>query len=318
MSALKVSVCMPAYNAERFIGEAVASVLAQDFKDFELIVSDNASSDATAKVVRLVDDGRVRYARNQKNVGFVKNLNLAFAKARGEYVVFLCADDAWKPGFLSAMVKTLDTHRKAAFAFSGAEIVKAGQRQPFAVTWKPGRIAGREFFKAFFTSGGVALSSTLARREAVAAVGGFDESLGYSPDAGLWLRLSLHHDAWFVPETLSVYRVHARNLTGDFYRTGTVVDEKQRLIARLKSYPGYDSGLDESFAPLREQFARDLLKMRMSGVARRDVLGRLRSLEAKGNLPGSAILKAALLAPAGLLAGAYRAMKAVRGEAAWG
>lgn len=106
-----VSVVMPAHNARRFIGAAIESVVAQTIDDWELIVVDDASTDGTADIVQAFawGDSRIRYIRNQCNVGVASTRNRALEMARGRYVAFLDSDDLWMPGKLQAQVTFLDT-----------------------------------------------------------------------------------------------------------------------------------------------------------------------------------------------------------------
>src|SRR3989344_730686 len=95
----KISVIMPAYNASRFIGEAVESVLNQTFKDFELIIIDDCSSDDTPEIIKkyMAQDQRIVYRRNEKHIDQLMGRNMAFGYARGDYVAMLDADDVAFP-----------------------------------------------------------------------------------------------------------------------------------------------------------------------------------------------------------------------------
>jgi len=106
----RVSIGMPVYNGARFMEEALDSILAQDFTDFELIISDNASTDDTEPICRRYAerDGRIRYCRNDRNMGAAWNYNRLVALARGGYFRWLAHDDIWAPASLSRCVETLD------------------------------------------------------------------------------------------------------------------------------------------------------------------------------------------------------------------
>jgi glycosyltransferase involved in cell wall biosynthesis len=115
-----VSIGMPVYNGGPFVKEALDSLLAQDYPNFELIISDNASTDGTRELC--LDyarrDSRVRYYRNSENIGSVENFKRVFALAKGEYFAWAAADDLWEPTYFSAMVRLLDDNADAVFAFS--------------------------------------------------------------------------------------------------------------------------------------------------------------------------------------------------------
>jgi glycosyltransferase involved in cell wall biosynthesis len=118
----RVSVGLPVYNGEHFVGAALKSLLSQSFEDFELIVSDNASSDATEAICRDIaaGDSRVRYDRNEVNLGAARNLNLVLERATGEYFKWAAHDDTCRPDFLARCVEALDEHPGAVLAYTGA------------------------------------------------------------------------------------------------------------------------------------------------------------------------------------------------------
>lgn len=104
----RVSIIMPAYNAQAYIGQAIESALAQTFPDWELIVVDDCSTDDTAACVQSYSDSRIRYLKNEKNSGAAQSRNRAIEAGRGEYVAFLDSDDVWLPFKLEAQIRQLD------------------------------------------------------------------------------------------------------------------------------------------------------------------------------------------------------------------
>ncbi len=141
--APRVSLGLPVYNGEAFLDACIASILAQDYDDFELIICDNASTDDTARIVAgwAARDPRIRPYRSAQNCGAALNFNRAFAPARGELFKWCAADDLVAPGFLGACVAALDAAPAAVLAWSGAvDIDEEGReigeiydnREPFA------------------------------------------------------------------------------------------------------------------------------------------------------------------------------------------
>ncbi len=106
----RVSIGLPVYNGETYLAETIDSVLAQTFEDFELIICDNASTDRTERICReyAERDARIRYFRNQRNLGAAKNFNRSFELSTGEYFKWIAADSAIEPGFLARCVEILD------------------------------------------------------------------------------------------------------------------------------------------------------------------------------------------------------------------
>jgi glycosyltransferase involved in cell wall biosynthesis len=119
MRTARVSIGLPVYNGENFLEEAVDSLLAQSFTDLELILSDNASSDRTEEICRAYADRdrRVRYFRNETNVGAAPNYNRTFALATGEYFKWAAHDDVCRPEFLRRCVRALDEDRGVVLSY---------------------------------------------------------------------------------------------------------------------------------------------------------------------------------------------------------
>lgn len=120
MSRPRVSIGLPVYNGERFLRRALDSCLAQDFEDFELIIVDNASDDGTEEISIEYSnrDQRVRYIRNQENIGAQANHNLAFELASGEFFKWAAHDDWITPDFLRRCVEELDSNPDAVLCFT--------------------------------------------------------------------------------------------------------------------------------------------------------------------------------------------------------
>lgn len=124
-AAPTVSVCMPVYNGENFVADAIASILAQTFADFELIVTDNASIDRTETIVRSFAsrDPRVRYIRNPTNIGAAENYNLGYRLSRGRYLKWAAHDDVLSEDFLERTVAILERDPTVSIAFGRVQFI---------------------------------------------------------------------------------------------------------------------------------------------------------------------------------------------------
>jgi len=121
----KVSIGMPVWNGEDFIKLALDSLLAQDFKDFEIIISDNASTDNTEEICEkyIKKDERIKYIRQCENIGLDRNFNFVLDKAKGEYFMWAAHDDLWEPTYISEMVKVLDNNKSVVIASGITEYI---------------------------------------------------------------------------------------------------------------------------------------------------------------------------------------------------
>ena len=120
-----VSIGLPVYNGESFIQRALDDLLAQDYANLELIISDNASTDRTGDICLACQakDRRVRYHRNDTNIGMMGNFKRTLDLARGEYFMFAAYDDRWSPAFISTLLVELGAHTESAVAMSALDVV---------------------------------------------------------------------------------------------------------------------------------------------------------------------------------------------------
>ncbi|NJD62436.1 MAG: glycosyltransferase [Deltaproteobacteria bacterium] len=120
MNAPSVSIGMPVYNGENYVRKAIESILAQTHEDYEFIISDNASADGTMEICRSYADRdrRIRFSRNEKNMGGAWNFNQVFRLARGRYFQWACHDDVWAPTLLERCVEVLENHPEVALCYT--------------------------------------------------------------------------------------------------------------------------------------------------------------------------------------------------------
>ncbi len=202
----RVSVVMPAYNAGQFIAEAIESVLAQTFGDFELIVVDDGAIDDTCNVVARFSDARVRYFY-QENRERSAARNAGIRAARGEYVAFLDADDTWLPEKLARQVAHMDEHPEVGLVYCAAYKVRGGRVSSQMKARFRGNVV-RPLLTVDNIIAGSA-SAVMVRRDVLDCVGGFDEGRIIFEDWDLWLRIAMHYTVDFVSEALACVRVHS-------------------------------------------------------------------------------------------------------------
>jgi glycosyltransferase involved in cell wall biosynthesis len=198
-----VSVVIPTHNRPDMLREAVASVRAQTFTDYEIIVVCNGSTpEDLAKYVAIPDIRLL--VTNRKGIGLA--LNIGIEAARGEWVAFLDDDDLWEPNKLKIQLQVADSaHAEVVFC----DTVNFGNgHKTIAPIRPPPSLSTREAFLLANYGGGC--SATMVRRSALLAVGGFDES-HVSPDWDLWMRLSWHFKITWADAFLVRYRYHEGN-----------------------------------------------------------------------------------------------------------
>lgn len=205
-----MSVVIPARDAERTIREAVESVLHQADVPFELIVVDDGSTDRTLEIVSSIADPRLLVLPSP-NQGVSAARNRGIARARGDIVAFLDADDAWRPGTLRAFVEALRRLPEASVVYCWVDHVDVDGRYicPDRRVVAEGDIYRPMLVHNFIHS----ISSVAVRKSALDEIGGFDESLPVIEDWDLYVRLATRHRFACVPQALVRYRRSPGSLT---------------------------------------------------------------------------------------------------------
>ncbi|HUK42980.1 MAG TPA: glycosyltransferase [Candidatus Bathyarchaeia archaeon] len=210
----KVSIILNVRNGAQFLREALASVLAQSFDDWELIAWDDCSTDDSARIVADFYDPRIHYYLSPEETPLGQARNLAMRQATGEWLAFLDQDDIWLPHKLQ---------RQTALAAEGVGIIygravlfdsRRGNLRDYdyAHEFQPlpeGDIFTQLFRDACF----IAMSSAMLRREAVEEVGSIPEHIHVVPDYYLYVAIARHYRARAVQEVVCRYRVHAGSMS---------------------------------------------------------------------------------------------------------
>lgn len=207
-----VSVMMTVYNAASYVETAVESILAQTHRDFELIVIDDGSVDGSRGILETLSrrDARIRLV-SRANTGICQARNEALGLSRGEYVVVMDADDIASPQRIERQLAFMQAHPEVSVAGAWFDVIDAGGR--YLTCLKPP--LENEAIQQALLSGHTAICqpTSILRREALEAVGGFDESLDCAEDLDVYLKLGERGQLANIPEALVRYRMHAASTT---------------------------------------------------------------------------------------------------------
>lgn len=216
----RVSIVMNCFNGSRYLREAIDSVRAQTYADWELIFWDNQSTDDSARIVQSYGDPRIRYFRAETHTPLGQARNLAVAQAKGEWLAFLDCDDILLPNKLTVQLAAVgeDTgivYCRTRFLIEGAgassAMGKSASRKQFypSLSQLPvGRILNRLLIDCF-----ISLPSALLSRSIFVQCGGIDEKLRVAEDYDIFLKIANVASVTAVDMPLCVYRVHAGNLS---------------------------------------------------------------------------------------------------------
>ncbi|MEX2628689.1 MAG: glycosyltransferase [Tistlia sp.] len=234
---VQVSVVIPCFNAEETIVRALSSVVEQRFEDLEIIVVDDGSSDRTVEAVKSLGLPNLVLAANPGRKGASAARNRGIALAKGAFIAFLDADDAWLPGKLTAQLAALESNPAAVFASSRCIAVKEGTEEE---SWLYDRLeprSGPEVWRTLLAYNFIGTPSVVVRREALAQAGPFNEALRVAEDQDLWIRLSMVGDLAFVDRPLVRVYLRAGSLSNEnvLWRVENELAMVRRHVATLGS-----------------------------------------------------------------------------------
>jgi len=233
----RVTVLMSVYNGERYLAEAIDSILAQTYGDFELIVIDDASTDRTGEILAAYGDERMRVLRNDANRGLTVSLNIGLAAARGELIARQDADDRSHPRRLEEQVAFLDAHPEVAAVGTQAQVIDAsGRRQRRLDARRPVSPLAVQFSLMFIAP--MAHGAAMFRRSVVwDELHGYDESFRTSQDVELWSRIAERWQIANIDRVLLDFRVHPASVSSTTYSKENLMrlDAVLRRIAERRS-----------------------------------------------------------------------------------
>lgn len=233
-----VSVIMVTYNRAALIGPAIESVLAQSYRELELLIVDDASTDETATIADSYakNDDRIKYHVNERNLGISRNRNRGLEMAQGDYIAVLDSDDVWvDTDKLARQVDFLEQSPDHVLVGSNVVVIDASGRtiDHFKYETDDHSIRKRLLARNQFTH-----SSLLFRRATAVAVGGYDESLAIWEDFDLILKMGTLGQMANLKEETTAYRKHGGNISNSVRRSGARVH--LAIMKRHRNdYPNY-------------------------------------------------------------------------------
>lgn len=204
----RVSVVMPVHNAERFLGEAIASVLGQTYRALELVVVDDGSTDRSWEIAteHARHDARVRPFRNERNLGIVRTRNRAFAEAdpRSAYFAIMDSDDVSLPTRIEHQVAFLDAHPDHALVGGHNIVIDEASRE---IGWRRYPTTHQDIVRVITRYNPIAQPTATLRRSALEDIGGYDERYPRCQDYDLWLRMASRFKLANLDEPTLKYRL---------------------------------------------------------------------------------------------------------------
>ena len=244
----KVSVLIPTYNYAFCIDDAIQSVLNQEYQDFEIVIIDDCSKDNTDEVVqKYLSDPRIRYYKNEVNLGLVGNWNKCLSYARGEYIKFLCADDKFREDLLRKFVEVMEQYPNVSLVVCNKTMFGGGPSVTVQLPFQKLK-SGREIiYDTLNSKGWLGEPSSVMFRKSNLHVGPFKAGLIWLPDWEMWIRQLTTGDCYIIPEPVVYIRNHSQQLTKKVMKYFINYQEEYELCKAIKEDNGYKidkSGID--------------------------------------------------------------------------
>lgn len=202
----KISVIMSVYNGEKYLKEAIDSILNQTFADFEFIIVNDGSTDSSLAIMQGYHDERIRVIDNGDNIGLTKSLNKAIKQALGEYIARQDADDVSLPNRFEEQIKYLGEYPEVALL--GTSVYRIDEHEKVLGVILPSTKPGKSLFKLNQFSHG----SIMFRKVVFDRLGGYNELFKYAQDYEFWLRISRHYQVRNLKQLLYKLRFHRESI----------------------------------------------------------------------------------------------------------
>jgi len=232
----RVSVIIPTFNCARYLGRAIDTALGQTYKDYEILVIDDGSTDETSELIGQYD-GKIRYFY-QSNKGVSCARNLALSEANGEFFAYLDADDMWYPQKLEAQVAFLDRHRDCGLVHSEVSVI---DEMDHVLHLQFNHESGRKVpqghcVRDLLRQNHIKAPTVLERRDCIERAGTFDERLNGTEDYLHWIVVAMEGSAFgYIAEPLAMYRWRQGNLSNNVRRMNEDVERIFGIILKEKS-----------------------------------------------------------------------------------
>lgn len=227
-----ISIIIPTYNRANLIGKSINSVLNQTFKDFEIIIVDDGSTDNTENIVKNFDDRRIRYIKNKRNKGACAARNAGIKIAKGKYIAFQDSDDEWLPEKLEKQIKFFRTAKsKIGIVYTAYWQIKNGNK----IYMPPKRVKQRNgnIYKELLKSSFIGNQTILLKKECFKKSGVFDENLPRLQDWDLVLRLAKYYDFKFIDDPLVLYHYNSDSISTNYKMFSTAIE--RMIIKHFKN-----------------------------------------------------------------------------------
>lgn len=224
----KVSIVIPTYNRADFLPKAIQSVLNQTYRNWEIIIIDDGSTDNTEGIVKSYKEARIRYILHKSNLGLSAARNTGIKNSRGEYIAFLDSDDEWFPEKISCQMNIFQKKdSKCGVICTAGYRIKGNQ----IMSKKSVPINLDSFYEKFLFENITWTSNVLVKKECFKKAGLFDENLESCEDWDMWIRIAKYYKFIFLEMPLTKYVIHSGQLSENLLKK---IDARKRILFKYQ------------------------------------------------------------------------------------
>lgn len=263
-----VSICLPTYNRPQYLKEAVESVLAQTYPNFEIVITDNSTNDASAQMIAKINDPRIRYYSNEGNIGPHASAVRALSLAHGAYIKTLMDDDLIRPRCLELSVAMFEKNPTVGVVMAPMDLIDENSKRIFPKFYAfrtmqyryryqqgDGFIDRQRILKDFLTRDYPCCvpSGIMWRREALLGAQPFDPEADFAGDVDVCMKIASRWDFYYIDEVLSSWRYTPTCHTATLHQTGIKVSVFYHITRKCLNTPA----VHEMFKPTWKKVMRD-------------------------------------------------------------
>lgn len=237
-----ISVIVPSYNHEKYIGHTIESILGQTFQDFEIIIADDCSKDQTVKEIKKFGDSRIKLFQFEKNQGGSVVVNHCIRFSKGKYIAILCSDDVFLPAKLEKQLAVLETEPEISAVFSLVQIIDEdgnefqGTHTSSEIFKQPNRTRYEWLNHFFYKRNCLCHPSVLIRKECYQSIGNYNESYAQLPDFDFWIRLCRKYEIHILQESMVKFRIRNNEANASGFNPQNLIRSQWELGHILKNY----------------------------------------------------------------------------------
>jgi len=274
-----VTIGIPVYNGEKFIAQTLESIINQTYKNLEIIVSDNGSSDTTVEIIKEFAnrDSRISLNQNKENLGYSGNLNKIIELANSKYIAIYHSDDIYEPTIVEEQVRFLDENKELAGCFTLGKMIDENGKEiknRFNLKYRKSKknvILDLDYFlDRMCTKGNILICPTsMIRKSTYTRIGGYNEKIKYIEDLDMWIRILQFEKLGIIMKNLINYRIHSKQ--GSSYYSNIKREELAVDLLYMEKYIGKNKEYISKYSKkLNKRISKGYLVLSKNAIHKRN------------------------------------------------